>query len=328
MVEHMYNSQAVRASALTPARTWPQPPSYRQQGLIPLYPISQNSPLVELISSGIFYPQYNMEEILAILSLIKSIREVFSELENNLADGIAATAPWITPLPSAVLVSTAVVQKLHWSSAMGWITALIIESLGFSTVSTSLLLWEYNADKRKIDPKAPFEIAVCLIAIYLVSTISLTILLDIMPELGRYAPAIFPVLSMVSAVNLVLRFGHRKRKSAVSLEKENRKTERQKKQAASVQGFDPSLSKYGSVNIAPDHFLNMARQVRKDNMHTRKDNLLALYRNYPQLGVTEVSSKLNLSRQTIYTYLNQLEDDGRIRRNGNGIEIIEQGELR
>ena len=264
-----------------------------------------------------------MEEILAILSFIKTIREIFSEIENNLADGIAATAPWITPLPSAVLVSTAVVQKLHWSSSMGWITALIIESLGFSTVSTSLLLWEYNADKRKTDPKAPFEIAICLVAVYLISTISLTILLDILPELGRYAPAIFPVLSLVSAVNLVLRFGHRKRKTAIIFEKEKRKTERQRKQAGNVQTYDPSLSKYGSENIAPDHFLTMARQVRKDNMDTRKDRLLSIYREHPLLGVTEVSQVLNLSRQTVYTYLNQLEGDGRIRRNGNGIEVVD-----
>jgi len=39
--------------------------------------------------------------------------------------------------------------------------------------------------------------------------------------------------------------------------------------------------------------------------------------------VTDAARTLKMSRQTIYTYLDRLEDDGRIRRNGHGVEVLE-----
>jgi hypothetical protein len=144
---------------------------------------------------------------LAVFSFVNKVRDSFSEIENGLVDGIAAIGPWITPLPSAVLVANAVVKDLHWIPILGWVTAAIIESLGLTTVSTSLLLWDFNAGKRKTDPGAPFLLAASLVCVYLVSTIGLTVFLDIFPELGRYAPALFPMLALVGAVNLALRSG-------------------------------------------------------------------------------------------------------------------------
>ena len=132
---------------------------------------------------------------MALFSFVKIIRDSFSEVENGLVDGIAGIVPWITPLSSAVLVANAVVKDLHWVPALGWVTAAIIESLGLTTVSTSLLLWDYNAGKRKTDPGAPFLLAASLVCVYLVSTIGLTVFLDIFPELGRYAPAPLPIVS-------------------------------------------------------------------------------------------------------------------------------------
>jgi Winged helix-turn-helix DNA-binding len=205
---------------------------------------------------------------------------------------------------------------------LAWIAAAIIESLGLTTVSTSLLLWEYNADKRKTDPDAPFLLAASLVGVYLVSTIGLTVLLDIFPDLARYAPALFPILALVGAVNLALRSGHRRRLATIAHERADRKAERQANHPKAVNFTEPLTSNATSITVNTDSSLVKARQARAVIQGNRMDNLLTLYRDNPTIGVTDAARTLNMSRQTVYSYLDRLENDGRIRRNGHGVEII------
>ena len=249
-------------------------------------------------------------------------RETLSEIETNLTDGIAAFGPWITPIPSAVLVANATVKDLHWSMEMGWVAAAIIESLGLTTVSTSLLLWEYNAGKRKTDPNAPFLLAASLVVVYLVSTIGLTVLLDIFPNLARYAPALFPILALVGAVNLALRSGHRRRLAGIAQERADRKADRQTNRPTEGSLRELLTSNEASTTVNPDSSLLKARQARTVIQGNRMDNLLTLFRDNPTIGVTDAARTLNMSRQTVYSYLERLETEGRIRRNGHGVEII------
>jgi hypothetical protein len=249
-------------------------------------------------------------------------RETLSEIETNLTDGIADFGPWITPIPSAVLVANATVKDLHWSIGLGWVAAAIIESLGLTTVSTSLLLWEYNAGKRKTDPNAPFFLAASLVVVYLVSTIGLTVLLDIFPNLARYAPALFPILALVGAVNLALRSGHRRRLAGIAQERADRKADRQTNRPTEGSLRELLTSKEASTTVNPDSSLLKARQARTVIQGNRMDNLLTLYRDNPMIGVTDAARTLNMSRQTVYSYLDRLENDGRIRRNGHGVEIL------
>lgn len=255
-------------------------------------------------------------------SFLFRFRETLSEIETNLTDGIAAFGPWITPIPSAVLVANATVKDLHWSAELAWVAAAIIESLGLTTVSTSLLLWEYNADKRKTDSAAPFLLAASLVGVYLVSTIGLTVLLDIFPDLARYAPALFPILALVGAVNLALRSGHRRRLLSISQERAERKADRQANRPTTRDISDLLESNTTSTTVKPDKSLDKARQARKNIQDSRLDSLLTLYLDNPNMGVTEAARTLNISRQTVYTYLEQLQQSGRIHRNGHGIEVI------
>ncbi len=254
-------------------------------------------------------------------SFLLRFRETLSEIETNLTDGIAAFGPWITPIPSAVLVANATVKDLHWSAELAWVAAAIIESLGLTTVSTSLLLWEYNAGKRKTDPDAPFLFAASLVGVYLVSTIGLTVLLDIFPDLARYAPALFPILALVGAVNLALRSGHRRRLASIAQDRADRKAERQANRPIMGNLSDLLESNTSSNTVNPDNSLVKARLARKNIQGSRLDSLLTLYLDNPNMGVTDAARTLNMSRQTVYTYLDRLENDGRIRRNGHGVEI-------
>jgi predicted transcriptional regulator len=53
------------------------------------------------------------------------------------------------------------------------------------------------------------------------------------------------------------------------------------------------------------------------------DALLALYRDYPQAGPSDAGRSIGVSRQTVYTYLAELEGDGRIVRDGGRIRIVQ-----
>jgi hypothetical protein len=255
---------------------------------------------------------------------LQRFRETLSEIENNLTDGIAAFSPWISPIPSAVLVANATIRDLHWSSSLGWVAAAIIESLGLTTVSTSLLLWEYNAGKRKTDPGAPFLLAASLVSVYLFSTIGLTVLLDIFPNLARFAPALFPILALVGAVNLALRSGHRRRLNGIAAERAERRADRQANRPISGQPANLLVSNLTSNPIKVDMPLEKAMFARKANLDNRLATLLTFYRDNPTVGVTDIARRFNMSRQTVYTYLELLEQSGRIRRNGHGIEVLDR----
>lgn len=275
------------------------------------------------INRGLFVAPYLYRRlILADHSFLFRFRETLSEIETNLTDGIAAIGPWITPIPSAVLVANATIKDLHWSAELAWVAAAIIESLGLTTVSTSLLLWEYNANKRKTDPDAPFVLAASLVGVYLISTIGLTVLLDIFPDLARYAPALFPILALVGAVNLALRSGHRRRLAGIAQDRAERKAERQAVRPTAGSLTELLASNAASNTVTPDSSLVKARQARAAIQGNRMDNLLTLFRDDPTIGVTDAARTLKMSRQTVYSYLERLENDGRIRRNGHGVEII------
>lgn len=255
------------------------------------------------------------------ISVLQRIRMSFSEIEDNLTDAISSIGPWITPLPSAALVANAVVRDLDWNPALGWITAAIIESLGLTTVNTSLKLWDYNGSKRKSDPKAPFVLSASLVCVYLFSTIGLTILLDIFPELGRYAPALFPLIALVGAINLALRSEHRRRLFEISQTRNERKSEKNSSRNNSFSSPAQEVSNLLSNDQKFDTIYDKALAVRKSNLSHRLNDLVSFYLVNPSLGATDLAKSLGVSRQTIYSYIKLLEDSGRIRRSDKGMEV-------
>ena len=163
--------------------------------------------------------------------MLDDVRRVALRVEGAATDALAALGPWLAPIPSAVLVARASQEHLQWSPTLGLVSGAIIEILGLTTASTALTLWSYNESKRKTDPTAPFPLAAALIGCYFISTVGLTVLLDIAPALARYAPALFPTLALVGTVNLALRAQHGRRMAALAQEKSERQTQRAQRSA-------------------------------------------------------------------------------------------------
>ena len=55
----------------------------------------------------------------------------------------------------------------------------------------------------------------------------------------------------------------------------------------------------------------------------RLNALIAEFRKEPNIEIAEAARRIQVSRQTVYSYLSTLEKAGRIKRGENGIEVLE-----
>ena len=249
-----------------------------------------------------------------------------NNLEKNAIKVVAKLAPWLAPFPSAYFVARSAMIHLALPLPVAVVVAAIIETLGLATVHTALWAYDWNAHKRKTDPSAPFGLAMALGAVYVVATLGLVVFLEVWPSLAAYAPALFPALAVVGALNLAMISRQEQRESAVKVEKVERKAARQVRRQATRQRTPAQASDEASRTAILDASLDAARQTRKARRDTRLDALLTFYASNPGAGPTEAGRAIGVSRQTVYAYLAELVAAGRISRNdGKGIEVLEKG---
>ena len=243
-----------------------------------------------------------------ITQRLAEISEVFDHIENALVGMVLVIMPWLAPIPSAILIARATITHLNWSSFTGVITAIIVESMGISSIKLALVLRRYNRERRKIDEAAPFPLAISQVGIYFLTAVSLTILLDIYPEIARFAPGVFPIFTLIGGVNIALWTEHKDRLNDIQNEKLERKARRttytnQVVQHTANNGSDPT-----KLNTQLDR-MNAGRKALLD---ARLDSLVNAYDDNPALTPTEAASLLGVSRTTIYSYRERLEQQGRL----------------
>ena len=247
-------------------------------------------------------------------------------VENIAVDLVAKIAPWCAPIPTAYLVGRATVTHLNWPVPVGILAAAVIESLGLVTCATALDLYQFNQTRRKSDPPAPFALSITLVVLYFVVAVVLTVVLDILPTWSIVAPAIFPALSLTGVTVIALRKDHQHRIQQIENEKAERKVERQTTrnalQTQTIQPTKTDLSNEMSNQQKVDNQIDKRQGGRKAKLDNRLDALLEAFRDDPNLGVSDAARHLHVSRQTIYSYIDQLEQAGKIRRNGHGTEVI------
>jgi len=246
-----------------------------------------------------------------------------NNVEKNTIRTVAKLSPWLAPLPSAYFVARSAIAHLALPLPMAVVVAAIIETLGLATVHTALWAYEWNAHKRKADPAAPLALAVVLGVVYVITTIGLVVFLEVWPVLATYAPAIFPALAVVGALNLAMISRQEQREAAVQAEKQERKAEREGQRQAARPGTPAQVSAQPSNTAVLHSSLDLARQTRKAKRDARIDALLTFYASHPGAGPTEAGQAIGVSRQTIYSYLADLEASGEISRDdGNGVKVL------
>jgi hypothetical protein len=256
----------------------------------------------------------------------------------------------LAPIPSGYFVARASREHLSLPLPIAIVIGTIIEFLGIASIHTWLWLADWNATKRKRDPEAPTDLAILLGGIYILSTVGLTVVLEVVPSLSTYAPAIFPILAVVGAVNLALIAQQEGREQTVKHERQFRRVKRKwgnvHLDPKSVQTVNPlsmltkvenPLSEISPLEIAkkshpeisplqiPDlhneHVQNEFFPL--DTLDTVKVNtkvdimntLVNALAEDPDSKVADMARLVGRSRTTIYKYLAELEQAGRISRN-------------
>jgi len=140
---------------------------------------------------------------------------------------------------------------------------------------------------------------------------------------------------------LSLRADHRRRLVAIEQEKGERRAARASRRASSKasktvqQGVQESsgtvqdVSSTGRLAVQRDvqdvsgtvlDAVNVSKRERKAAV---LDAMLAIYLDSPETGVTAVAGQLGIGRSTVYGYLVELEQAGRVKRNGNGVKVLQ-----
>jgi hypothetical protein len=222
---------------------------------------------------------------------------------------VANLSPYLAPVPSAYLVARSSIQHLELPLIIGIITGVVIESLGLSSVHTWLLLTNWNSHSRKSDPKAPALYAFILVLLYLVVTIGLTIVLEIVPKMSLYAPAIFPCLALIGAVNIMLIEQQYQREfevNRVQIERINQRKMNTKNVLEKPKESSSLPNLVYSLDIA-----NEARKLKKEKTLNKIVELLQLT---PNISVTELTRITGVkSRTTVYSYLSELQKSGKFK---------------
>jgi hypothetical protein len=208
------------------------------------------------------------------------------------------------------------------------VVAAILETLGLTTMHTALWSYDWNNHKRKTDPRAPVLLAVALGAVNVVATWGLVVFLEVWPVVASYAPALFPALAVVGALNLAMISRQEQREAAVWAEKAERRRRRLESgdRSKGVLKIPPGstheqgLMAHSAVQNSVLDAVNRTRRERKARM---LDAMLDIYVDSPDAGATEVARRLGIGRSTVYNYLKDLEAAKRIARDGNGVEVLE-----
>src|SRR5688572_13663813 len=101
-----------------------------------------------------------------VIWLLDGWRRLIAAMERTLVDNVAATVPWLSPLPSAFMAYQNVAVAFGWDGFWGVIVATVVEGLGLAVTSTAFLLWDWN-DSNEDKHYIAFIVALIALIFYL-----------------------------------------------------------------------------------------------------------------------------------------------------------------
>ena len=89
--------------------------------------------------------------------------------------------------------------------------AIYVETLGLSSIQTSVSFWQWNDTANKSNPKAPVFLSILTGSFYLTTVLTVNAMLDNALGVYRLAKALLSSLSVCAGIILALRVGHSRR---------------------------------------------------------------------------------------------------------------------
>jgi hypothetical protein len=262
---------------------------------------------------------------------------------NIINQTILKAVPYMAPLPTAYVIYHKLTGKLGWDWWVALISAAVIELIGFRSIGLAVDMYQFNrtlnAVEKQAKMRAPIEQGIIVVVVYAIAVLSLTIMLEIKPELALWTPVAFLVIGLAGGWLAALSndFEELSQNRADAREKVRKQLEEardKKKQGKQEQPASPDkLQVQGKqeVQVAPAssdklHPQGASKadklQVQGSKQPLQDGALLAYWTSNPTASDQQVADKFGRSRQAIQQRREKLIALGAIRMGENGVEIV------
>lgn len=142
-------------------------------------------------------------------NIFDAISGVLNGAERALLDLISVVVPYCVPLPVAYLTFWHTVNMMDFPVWLGWTSAFTIEALGLASVSTAIRFYRNNKAYKSDKERAPFGLALGVYIFYIVVTITLNVVLEIVDGTRQgwiiFSIGLFTLLSVPSGILISIR---------------------------------------------------------------------------------------------------------------------------
>lgn len=151
-------------------------------------------------------------------NLFDKLNSWVNNTEGSLVNFLTAFSPWLAPLAPAYMTYGHMVDFLHFPWPIAGALALVVEILGFGTVSTFLDFWFFNRKNKAQYKQAPLGLVVISFLFYLGLIIVSNVLIDLAKAYGAEAQisaaivsvrALLTLQTIPAAIIVAVRTGHR-----------------------------------------------------------------------------------------------------------------------
>jgi hypothetical protein len=151
-------------------------------------------------------------------NLFDKLNSWVNDTEGSLVNFLTAFAPWLAPLIPAYMTYNHMIEFLHFDVWLAWVLALVVEILGFGTVSTGLDFWFYNRRTGAKAKKAPLTLIVVSFGFYLALIVMSNVIIDWAIQFGTTVQQSWSIIivrflltlqTLPAALIVATRTGHR-----------------------------------------------------------------------------------------------------------------------
>lgn len=227
------------------------------------------------------------------------------------------------------------------------VVGLAIETVGIVATHTAIDL--YNAKQQKIIEPVKFHLMAWLVPVYVIGVAAVVGFSDdaftpLVKGLGIASPFLTSIVYI--AVALARDLSRLEARQSLKdtrqdlIEDESRQWQREKERLALEMKHEERLAKIQIANVSrnvgqtvnqpgqtvqepvKNHVFDAVNLSRAERKQQLLERMVDIFADNANAKASKVASTLNVSRQTIYNYLGELEEAGRIRRNGDGVEVM------
>ena len=241
---------------------------------------------------------------------------------------LCRAASWIATIPTVTLTSRSCEAIFDLTPTAALLSCIALEVVGQAVVNTWMKAKDWNTSRRASDPPANEALGLAMSIVYFAADFILIGILQVPKALVNpvhWAALLFPLAQVVSTVMTAERAAQFRREATGEIARAERKATRQAtrkaKRQTAIAATSSQMSNRASNAEKLTDPLTLARQSRKAKRDVRLDTLLTYYLDNPASGPTAAADAIGVSRQTIYTYQAELEEAGRLHKNGSGWEV-------